>query len=124
MRGKILLVEPEEMTAQPLAAMLTRAEFTVLTAESGDEALRLVHRELPDLIILNLALPGMSGIETLRQLRECGVSAKVMIHTANGTPQNARESRALGVREFLGKPFDAHRLLRIVNEEVGEKVMR
>ncbi len=123
MRGNILLVEPEEATARSLAAILTRAEFTVLTAETGHEALRLVHREPPDLIILDLELPGMDGLETLRQLREHGVTAKVMIHAAHGTPRHAREARALGAREFLGKPFDVHRLLCIVNGEVGERVM-
>ena len=124
MRGNILLVESEEVTARPLAALLVQAEFTVRTAESGHEALRLAYREPPDLIILDLALPGMDGLETLRQLREHGVTAKVMIHTAQGTPQHAREAWALGAREFLGKPFDAHRLLRLVTEEVGERVMR
>ena len=71
-----------------------------------------------------LAEPWGDGLETLRQLREHGMTAKVMVHTTQGTPQHAREAWALGAREFLGKPFDAHRLLRIVKEEIGEVVMR
>ena len=124
MRGHILLVEPEQTASRHLAAVLAQAEFAVMTAASGPEALRLAYREPPDLIILELRLPGMDGIETLRQFHGRGITAKVMIHTAHGTPRHAREARALGAREFLGKPFDAHRLLRLIAEEVGERVAR
>jgi DNA-binding response OmpR family regulator len=122
MRGHILLVDPEPTASRQLAAVLAQAEFTVTTAASGPAALRLAHRAPPDLILLELALPGMDGMETLRQFRGRGITATVMIHTAHGTPEHARKARALGAREFLGKPFGADRLLRLIGEEIGERV--
>ncbi|MBI5379090.1 MAG: response regulator [Nitrospirae bacterium] len=118
MRKRILVVDDEEDICRLLTESLRREGFQVAAARSGREALTLVEQEPPDLIILDLAMPEMDGIETLRRLRERGVTAKVLILTAYGTAQRAREAMALGVREFIGKPFDLDRLIRIVAQEV------
>ena len=117
-RGKILVVDDEEDLRLLLTDSLRREGFQVAAASSGREALALVEQEPPDLIILDLVMPEMDGIETLRRLRERGVTAKVLVLTAYGTAQQTREAMALGVREFIGKPFDLDRLIRIVAEEV------
>ena len=122
-RGKILVVDDEEDLCRLLTESLRLEGFQVAAATSGREALALVEQEPPDLIILDLAMPEMDGIETLRRIRERGVTAKVVILTAYGTAQRAREAMALGVREFLGKPFELDRLLRLVSEEMGEAGM-
>ena len=119
MRGKILVVDDEEDVRRLLTESLRREGFQVAAAGSGREALALVQEEPPDLIILDLVMPEMDGIETLRRLRERGVAAKVVVLTAYGTAQQVREAMALGVGEFIGKPFDLDRLIRIVAEEVG-----
>ncbi len=118
-----MVVDDEEDLCRLLAESLRREGFQVAAATSGREALALVEQEPPDLIILDLAMPEMDGIETLRRIRERGVRAKVVILTAYGTAQRAREAMALGVREFLGKPFELDRFLRLVAEEVGEAGM-
>lgn len=117
-RGKILVVDDEEDLCRLLTESLRREGFQAAAASSGREALALVEQEPPDLIILDLVMPEMDGIETLRRLRERGVRAKVVVLTAYGTAQQTREAMALGVREFIGKPFDLDRLMRIVAEEV------
>ncbi|MBI4241847.1 MAG: response regulator [Candidatus Rokubacteria bacterium] len=118
MRGRILVVDDEEDFCWLLTQRLTREGFKVAAATSGRKALALVEREPPDLIILDLAMPGMDGLETLRRIRERGVTAKAVVLTSYGTAQRAREAMALGVSEFLSKPFDLDRLLRIVTPEV------
>ncbi|MFQ5829007.1 MAG: response regulator [Candidatus Methylomirabilia bacterium] len=124
MKGTILVVDDEEDICQLFLRSLALEGFEVAAVGSGPEALAVVDREPPDLIILDLALPGMDGIETLRRIRERGVDSKVLILTAYGTAQRAREALALGAREFVSKPFDLHRLLRLLIEEAGEAAMR
>lgn len=117
-RGKILVVDDEEDLRRLLSDGLRLEGYQVAVASSGREALALVEQEPPDLIILDLIMPEMNGIETLKRMRERGVTAKVVILTAYGTAEQVREAVALGVREFIGKPFDLDRLVRIVAEEV------
>ena len=118
MRGAILVVDDDEKTCRLISESLRLEGFNVATATNGQDALLLLEREPPDLIILELALPEMDGIETLRHLRERAREVGVVILTAYGTVARAREAKALGVREFLGKPFDIGRLVRIVADEV------
>jgi len=118
------VVDDEEEICRVLTEILTVGGFKAVAARSGREALALVEREAPDLILLDLVMPEMDGIETLRRIRERAGEVKVVILTGYGTAQRAREALALGVREFVGKPFDLDRLLRIVAEEVKGKTVR
>lgn len=120
MRKTILVVDDEEAIRRLLSDSLARAGYRVAAAGSGREALALVEQEPPDLIILDLVMPEMDGIEALRRIRERGVTARVLVLTAYGTAQQVREARALGVREFIGKPFDLDRLVGIVRQELEE----
>lgn len=124
MRGRILVVDDEEDLCRLFMRSLALEGFEVAAARSGREALALVEQESPDLIILDLVMPEMDGLETLRRMRERGVRARVVILTAYATAQRAREALALGVREFISKPFDLDRLLRIVSEEVEGSPLR
>lgn len=116
---KILVVDDDETLCQFLAKRLAAEGLEVVTTLSAAEALALVAREQPDLVILDLVLPRMDGIETLRRIRERGWAGKVVVFTAYGTADRAREALALGAREFIGKPFDLDRLIRVVAEQVG-----
>lgn len=118
------MVDDEEEICRLLEAYLTVAGFQVSAARSGREALALLERGSPDLILLDLTMPEMDGLETLGRIRERGVTAKVLVLTGHGTVQRAREAMALQVREFLGKPFDLDRLLKIVTEEVEGTTLR
>ena len=113
------MVDDGEDLCRLFAESLGREGFQVVAARSGHEALALVELEPPDLIVLDLVMQEMDGLEILRRLRKRAEAVKVVVLTAHGTAQRVREAMALGVREFLGKPFDLNRLLRIVAEEVG-----
>lgn len=119
-RGKVLVVDDEQDLCDLLSKGFSLAGYAVSTAASGSEALAVLERESPDVIVLDLGLPVMSGMETLRRIRQRGHRSRVVILTARGTPAIAREAMALGVREFIGKPFDLDRLLRVVADEMRE----
>lgn len=118
MKRTVLVVDDEEGIRRLMTEALA-AEFSVVTAGSGPEALNSVDRKHPDLIILDLALPGMDGIETLRRIRARGVTAKAMIVTAYSTAERMRQAQDLGVTEVVGKPFYVDELVRLIREEVG-----
>lgn len=124
MKGTILVVDDEEELCQLFLRCLALEGFEVAAVTSGPAALAVVEQERPDLIILDLGLPGMDGIETLRRIRERGVDSRVLILTAYGTAHRAREALALGAREFLSKPFDLSRLLKLLAEEAEEASTR
>lgn len=124
MRARILVVDDEEDLCRLFTERLRLEGFQVTTARSAREALALLEQEPRDLIVLDLDMPGMDGLESLRRIRERAWGVKVVVLTAYGTAQRVREVMALGVREFIGKPFDLDRLLRIVAEEVGGRLLR
>lgn len=115
------MVDDEEVLCRLFTENLQQAGFQVVGARSGHEALALLEQEPRDLIVLDLDMPEMDGLEILRRLRQQAEAVKVVVLTAHGTAQRVREAMALGVREFLGKPFDLNRLLSIIAEEVGGK---
>ena len=118
------MVDDQEDICRLLLRGLALEGFEVAAARSGREALAIVEKEPPDLIVLDLAMPEMDGLETLRGIRERGGNPKVVVLTAYGTAQRLREATALGVSEFLGKPFDLDRLIRVVVEEVEGRALR
>jgi DNA-binding NtrC family response regulator len=121
-RGKILLVDDGEDLCRLFTESLRQEGFQVAAARSGHEALALLELEPPDLIVLDLDMPGMDGLESLRRIRERAWEVKVVVLTAYGTVQRVREVMALGVREFIGKPFDLDRLVRIVAMEFERRL--
>ena len=123
-RGRVLVVDDEEAVCRLLCQALDRVGFDVTTATSGSEALAVLECERPDLIIMELALRGMDGIETLKRMRERGETPPVVVLTAYGTAERLLEALELGVREFLGKPFQLDRLVTIVGEIVSEETAR
>ncbi|MEK6717520.1 MAG: response regulator [candidate division NC10 bacterium] len=122
MRARILVVDDEEVLCRLFTERLRLEGFQVTTARSGREALALLEQEPRDLIVLDLDMPGMNGLDILRRIRERAWEVKVVVLTAYGTVQRAREALALGVREFIGKPFDLDRLLRIVAVEFERRL--
>jgi DNA-binding NtrC family response regulator len=121
-RARILVVADEEVLCRLFTERLRLEGFQVTTARSTREALALLEQQPRDLIVLDLDMPGMDGLESLRRIRERAWEVKVVVLTAYGTTQRVREVMALGVREFIGKPFDLDRLLRIVAVEFERRL--
>jgi adenylate cyclase len=110
--AKVLVVDDTPANVKLLDAILAPRGFTVLVAGSGEEALALVEAEKPDLVLLDILMPGMDGYEVCRRLREDPVTAylPVVMITASGSAEKLKALEA-GADDFVAKPFDKAELL-------------
>ena len=105
--GLILVVDDDEDLRILARKALGRAGHEVIEADNGEEGLRLVESRKPNLVLLDLNMPGMDGFEVLKALRasEAGKSLPVIVLTALGDEESARNSFQSGATDFLAKPF-------------------
>src|ERR671917_2068755 len=114
--ANLLIVDDEPGMRQLLSHVFGRAEHSVRAAESGAKALELLRQEPADLIISDVKMPDMNGIELLRRVREFLPDAAVVMMTAFATVETAREAFKLGADDFIQKPFDVDELKLIVEK--------
>ena len=108
--AKILVIDDEQGIRDLLDALLRRKGYAVILAESGQKGLQLFRRERPDVLVLDLKMPGMDGLTVLRQVRSLNPKQPVIILTGAGTPEIEQQVRALGVTEYVEKEFSLHLL--------------
>jgi len=120
--GRILLVEDEDKLRRVIQIQLESAGFEVDGASSAEQALPLA--TLADLVITDLRLPGMSGVELIQQFQARGISAAVIVITAHGSVEAAVEAMKLGAADFLQKPFSLDHLTAIVQKVMAVQVLR
>lgn len=113
----ILVVDDHEEIREALAEILEEEGHEVLQAVDGLEALEVVAATLPDVILLDIAMPGIDGLETLRRLKEKPESANlpVIMVTAQGDRQNMVKAVQLGVRDYVTKPWEPGEVEMCVN---------
>ncbi|MBU6482912.1 MAG: response regulator [Nitrospirae bacterium] len=108
--AKILVIDDEQGIRDLLDTLLRRKGYDVVVAESGRKGLELFRRERPDVIVLDLKMPGMDGLTVLQEVRRVDPKQLVIILTGVGTPEVEQQVRALGVTEFVEKEFSLHLL--------------
>jgi DNA-binding response OmpR family regulator len=108
---RILVVEDEDSIREALADALVSEGYEVLTAADGRRGLELGLSEDPDLVVLDLMLPGMDGFEVLRRLRADRVVTPVLVLTARGLEQDRVRGLDLGADDYVMKPFALRELL-------------
>jgi two-component system KDP operon response regulator KdpE len=106
----MLVVDDEPHILRSLRTALTAAGYDIQTAATGEEALRLLQARLPDLVILDLVLPGISGLEVCRRLREHS-SVPILVLSARGEERDKVTALDLGADDYLTKPFGVEELL-------------
>jgi two-component system, OmpR family, alkaline phosphatase synthesis response regulator PhoP len=111
MRRRLLLVEDDATLRQALTFSLTREGYEVATAADGESGLDAARNERLDLILLDVMLPGMSGVEVLRALRAEGVATPVIILSAKGDEIDRVVGLKLGADDYVAKPFSRPELL-------------
>ena len=114
--ANLLIVDDEPGMRQLLSHVFGREGHAVRAAEDGAKALELLRQEPADLIISDVKMPDMNGIELLRRLREFSPDAAVVMMTAFATVETAREAFKLGADDFIQKPFDVDELKVIVSK--------
>ena len=106
----ILIIDDEQIIRYLLDTLLSRKGYTVVLAESGQKGPELFRRASPDLIILDLKMPGMDGLTVLREIRTLDLQKPVVIMTGYTSADAEKQARELGVTEFINKEFSLHRL--------------
>jgi two-component system response regulator AtoC len=101
----VLVVDDEELTLRTISRGLRQEGFEVLTASSGEDALRIFQEDKPDLTLLDIVLPGIDGVEVLRRIRQGNSAAIVVMMSAYHLVDRAVEAMKLGAFDYMVKPF-------------------
>lgn len=105
MSYSVLIVDDEELTLCTIRRGLSAEGFEVFTAASGEEGLRIFQQEKPDLVLLDIVLPGIDGVEVLRQIKASSPASIVVMMSAYHMVDRAVEAMKLGAYDYLIKPF-------------------
>jgi two-component system response regulator AtoC len=124
-RRRILVVDDEENMRHMLSLLLSRNGYEVLTAEGGEEALKIL-RDVPvDLILCDVRMPGMDGLELLEECKRSGIDAVIIMISAYGTLETAIEAMKRGAYDYVQKPFRPDEvILTIRKAEERERLRR
>ena len=103
---KLLLVDDEEDFIKTLAERLDLRNLSSNVALDGNEAIKEVDDSEPDVMVLDLKMPGIDGVEVLRRVRDTYPDVQVIVQTGHGSDQEEAQVKALGVFDYLKKPVD------------------
>ena len=112
--SKLLLIDDEEDVRYSIQRIFDSPEVELATAASGEEGLKVIPKFKPDLVLMDVRMTGMTGLETLRRIRQSDPKLLVILMTAYGTTQTAIEAMKLGAYDYLLKPFDIPKLKEVV----------
>lgn len=116
----VLVVDDEESLREVLSIELTKEGYDVRTASDGDEAMEVLSTEKFQLVLLDIKMPGTSGFEVLKHIREQHPGTKVVMLTGFADLKNAIESKKLGADDFVSKPYDLVDLLTTIERVLSE----
>ncbi|MGA9110015.1 MAG: sigma-54-dependent transcriptional regulator [Smithella sp.] len=119
MKDAILVVDDEESICQSLKAILSDEGYQVLVAGSGEEAVKIVEEEMPQLVLLDIWLPGMDGLETLKAIKKINPDVLVIIMSGHGTIETAVRATKLGAFDFIEKPLSLDKIIILVNNAIN-----
>ncbi|MBI5875339.1 MAG: sigma-54-dependent Fis family transcriptional regulator [Deltaproteobacteria bacterium] len=119
--GTVLVVDDDENVRRLIHAILDNHDLKVITAENGEQALSQLRQGIPDIILLDIMMPGMNGIEVLKKIKEKSISSVVIMMTGYADIGIAVQAMKLGASEFLTKPFDNHKLISAIDDAMVKR---
>ena len=123
MKEKVLLVDDEEEFVETLAERMRSRGMEVATSNSGGDALDLIDQEPYDVVVLDLQMPGMDGLEALARIKRRQPDIQVVLLTGHATVETGVEAMKKGALEFLEKPIDLSKLSEVIHNAKAEKMI-
>ena len=121
MKTSVLLVDDEREFVDVLAQRLEVRGFKVFTAFSGDEAIAKMNEQAPDVVVLDVVMPGRNGIDTLQEIKRLAPLVEVIMLSGHSTVQTAIDGMKLGAFDYLVKPTDTSDLVEKITQAHGRK---
>lgn len=115
---KVLIVDDQYGIRALLYEVFGKEGYHTFQAANGKQALQIVQEERPDLVILDMKIPGMDGLQILRELKKINSEIKVIMMTAYGELDMIKEASSLGALTHFTKPFDIDELLMVVRQQL------
>lgn len=119
---KVLMVDDEEDFVTTLAERMKMRDLDSDVALNGEQALQLVQDDVPDVMVLDLKMPGIDGMEVLRRVRGAYPKVQVVILTGHGSEKDEAEARRLGAYAYLRKPVEIEVLIKTLRSAYKHKV--
>jgi len=116
-----VLVVDDELGIREAIRMILNPNYDVYTAANGSEALQCIQKDKIDIVTLDLKMPGLSGIEVLKQIKKSNADIEVIVVSAYGTPQDHQEAVRHGAGDFIVKPFNAPDLINSICKSVERR---
>ncbi|MBU1706615.1 response regulator [bacterium] len=117
-QGRIVIVDDDPDILEAIHQFLAKRKFEIHTATNGEEALSLIRAVRPHLVLLDIRLPGLDGIETLREIRRFDSTVGVIMMTGYDDDEEGRISLELGASDYIAKPIDFKYLAATVAQKV------
>lgn len=119
---KVLMVDDEEDFVTTLAERMKMRDLSPDLALSGEQALQRVQEDVPDVMVLDLKMPGIDGMEVLRRVRQAYPQVQVVVLTGHGSEKDEAEAKRLGAYAYLQKPVDMERLVKTLRQAYKKKL--
>jgi len=124
MKPRLLVIDDEAAIRDSMKMILEYEGYEVLTAATGEDGIALAEREAPDLLFLDVKMPGMDGLEVLQRLRHIVEATPVLVISGHGTVSTAVEATKLGAFDFIEKPLESERVLVTVRNALDSRRLR
>ena len=118
---KVLIVDDEDRFREALSRQLSIRGFNVLDTDNGEDAIKIVRHENPEVVVLDQKMPGMGGIQTLKELKKIRPEVQIIMHTGHGGIESARVTGKHGVFYYLEKPCELDEMIRVINAAGEER---
>ena len=118
---KILLVDDEKEFVETLSERIRMRDHESDVALDGEKALKQMDDDLPDVVVLDLKMPGIDGMEVLRRIRSAYPNVQVIMLTGHGSDKDEKEARKLGAFEYLQKPVEIETLMKKIKKAYKQK---
>lgn len=117
-RKRLLIVDDQYGIRMLLKEVFRRENYVTFEVDNGRAAIDIVQRERPHLVLLDMKIPGMDGIQILKRMKQVEPDVRVIMMTAYGELEMIKEAASLGALSYFTKPFDIDELCQVVNKQL------